>query len=148
MWSNCTQTISEEDWQETTEIVYHYSDPTIAPDYFRKYTLSITAKEAVLTISDYSKELYMKRFPVTAETFTAFVEKLKEMGVKRVKEKEPTATGCDYESLTLIKNDNRYFHAYASCGEGNLKLEKGNLGKVMNMIVPDLEEVVEQTRNN
>jgi len=147
IWPFNTQKVSDKDWQATTEIVYHYSDPTVAPDYYRKYTLTITATEAVLTIGDYSKELCTKRFPMTAETFTTFVDQLKGMGVKRGKEKKSMATGCTYESLTLLKGDNRYFHAYATCGAGNLKVERGSLERAMTTVVPNLEEVIEQTRN-
>ncbi len=148
IWPFNTQKVSDEDWQATTEIVYYHSDPTVAPDYYRKYTLTITATEAVLTIGDYSKELCTKHFPMTAKTFKAFVEQLKGMGLQRVKEKEPTATGCDYESLTLLKGDASYFHAYATCGAGNLKVGRGNLERAITTVVPDMEEVIEQTRNN
>ncbi len=148
IWPFNTQKVSDEDWQATTEIVYQHSDPSVSPDYYRKYTLSVTATEAVLTIGDYSKELSKKRYRMTAKTFKAFVERLKGMGIRRVKEKESFATGCDYESLSLLKGDSRYFHAYATCDAGNLKVESGSLEKAIATLIPNLEKAIEQTRKN
>lgn len=141
------KTVSDRDWSQVTKIVYRHSDASVAPDYYRTYTVTVTKDEVEVSVRNYSETLLTQTYPMTIEGFRTFVSKLRAAGVKKVKEKESFATGCSVMSLSLYKGDNEFFSAYKNCDGGNLKIERGNLHNlVTRYAVPGLDDLVEKTR--
>ena len=140
-------TVSEKDWQKTTKIVFRHADATIAPHLFRCYSVTVTAEKVVVEVRDYDKTLLTKRYPYTAKDYQIVIQHLKMMEVWKVKERGSMAGG-DSESLSLYKGEEEYFSAYASHGEGTLRLRNGDLETIIHKIVPKIDEMVEQTRTN
>ena len=127
VFSSCATTVKDKDWQQTSKVVYRHSTPTIAPEYYRSFSITITEEAAVVDIRNYSSSLLTKRVPLTTGQFKAFVNKLQQMGVTKVKKVDSAAAGGESESLSLYKGDNEYFSAYRSSGSGNLKLKNMKL---------------------
>ena len=138
-------TVSEKDWEKTTKIVFRHADAAIAPHLFRCYSLTVTAEKVVVEVRDYDKTLLTKRYPYTAKDYQIVIQHLKMMEVWKVKERGSMAGG-DSESLSLYKGEEEYFSAYASHGEGTLRLRNGDLETIIHKIVPKIDEMVEQTR--
>lgn len=140
------QTISSKDWRQVTKVVFLHNDASVAPDYYRSYTVTVTKEKIEVSVSNYDETLLTKQYPQTAEDFYAFIGKLKAAGVKKVREKVSVATGCTFERLVLCKGDQEFFSAYKECRDGNLKLERGSLSALFYELVPELRELVNQTR--
>ena len=119
--------IAENDWQQVTKIVYHHSDGSIAPQYYRTYTITVAADSIEVTIRNYSRTLAEKRYPNTTQNYKTLVAKLKDTGISKGREVEDISTGGDSESLSLYKGDDEFFKAYKRGKGGNLKLKKNNL---------------------
>ncbi len=139
-------TVSDKDWQKTTKIVYYHSDATIIPKLYRCYSVTITAEEVVVEVRNYDKTLLMKHYPHTAENYQKVIQQLKKMDIRKVREQGSVAGG-DSESLKLYKGERQYFSAYASHGNGTLRMRNGELGIIVRSIVPEIDELIEQTRS-
>ena len=148
MFTSCASSIKDKDWQETSKVVYRHSTPTVAPDYYRSFSVTVTAEEIVVDVRNYSKTLLAKRYTNTSENYQSFIKQLQEAGVKKVKEVDNAAGGGEAESLSLFKGEDEYFSAYESSGSGNLKVANGDLGVLVRRIVPDLDKIIEQTYEN
>lgn len=141
--------ITDQDWQETTKIVYSHSDASVAPDYYRSYTLTVSKDSIGIVVRDYSRTLLTEIQPYTEQDFQSFVSKLKKAGIKKVKEVMSAATGCDTEKLALYKGDNNYFSAYKTCDGGDMKLaDRVSLEHIISKQAPELVGKVEQTRRH
>ena len=148
VFSSCATTVKDKDWQQTSKVVYRHSTPTITPEYYRSFSVTIDQEAAVVDIRNYSSSLLTKRIPLTAGQFKAFVSKLQQAGVTKRKEVDSAASGCESQSLSLYKGDNEYFSAYEACGAGTLKVKDGDLGDLVRELVPDLDTLIEQTLHN
>ena len=141
--------ITDQDWQETTKIVYTHSDATVAPDYYRSYTLTVSKDSIGIVVRDYSRTLLSESHPYTEQEFQSFVGKLKKAGIKKVKEVRSFATGCDTEKLALYKGDDEYFSAYKTCDGGDMKLaDRGSLGLIISRQASELVGKVDKTRRH
>ena len=144
-----TGRITNQDWQETTKIVYSHSDASVAPDYYRSYTLTVTKDSIRIYIGNYSGKLLTESRPYSEQDFQVFVSKLKKAGIKKVKEVRSTATGCDTESLVLYKGDSIYFSAYRQCDGGDMELtDHISLERIISKLAPELVGKVEKTRRH
>ena len=148
VFSSCASPVKDNDWQQTSKVVYRHSTPTITPEYYRSFSVTIDEEAAVVDIRNYSSSLLTKRIPLTAEQFKAFVNKLQQAGVTKRKEVDSAASGCESESLALYKGEQEYFSAYEACGAGTLKVKNGDLGDLVRELVPDLDTLIEQTLHN
>ena len=148
MFSSCSKTVKNIDWQQTTKVVYRYSPPSIPPDFYRSFSVTVTEKEIVVKIRNYSETLLTKSYPNTVQNYQAFIRELQAARVKKVKEVKSTASGCDSESLSLYKGDNEFFDAYSTCGCGNMKVSNGDLEEIVKGQVPDLTDLINQTLKN
>ncbi|MCR4959205.1 MAG: hypothetical protein K6B13_11490 [Prevotella sp.] len=135
--------IAEKDWLQVTKIVYCHSDGSIAPPYYRSFTMTVTADSITVTIRDYSRTLAEKRYPNTEQHYKALVAKLKDTGISKGREVKDNSTGGDSESLSLYKDDEEFFKAYKSGNGGNLKLKKNNLERLFKeLMTSDLIHVL------
>ena len=137
--------ITEKDWQQVTKIVYRHSDGSIAPEYYRSFTMTVTADSIEVTIRNYSRTLAEKRYPNTEQNYKALVAKLKATGISKGKEVQDYSTGGDSESLSLYKGDDEFFKAYKSGNGGNLKLKKNNLERLFKELMTS--ELIHILRN-
>ena len=119
--------ITDQDWLQVTKIVYRHSDGSIAPQYYRSFTMTVTADSIEVTIRNYSRTLAEKHYPNTEQNYKALVAKLKDAGISKGREIEDISTGGDSQSLSLYKGDDEFFKAYKSGKGGNLKLKNNNL---------------------
>ena len=149
LFSTCGKEPSVVDWQQVSKVVYRHSDPSIAPDYYRSYTLTVTANSIDLQVNNYSETLLSKSFTLSEENFRSFVDKLSQLGIKKVKEVESTATRGSTLSLSLYHGDNEFFNAYSTHGGGNLYLPHPiQLQSLVDELLPSLQDMVEQTRGD
>ena len=141
--------ITDQDWQETTKIVYSHSDASVAPDYYRSYTLTVSKDSISIVVRGYGRALLTESRPYTEQDFQSFVSKLKKAGIKKVKDVRSVATGCDTENLALYKGDDKYFSAHKTCDGGNMKLaDRASLELIISKLAPELVGKVEKTRRH
>lgn len=136
-----------DEWQQITKVVYRYSDPTIAPQFYRTYTVTVTEDSIDLVVRNYSETLLTKQLPLTEGEYGSFITRLKEAGVKKVREMKSVATGGDSESLMLFKGDEEFFNAYQTSDGGNMRANV-SLEALFNALVPGLDDIIESTRKN
>ena len=149
LFSTCGKEPSVVDWQQVSKVVYRHSDPSIAPDYYRSYTLTVTANSIDLVVNNYSETLLSKSFTISEENFRSFVDKLSQLGIKKVKEVKSISTGSSTMSLSLYHGDDEFFDAYSTHGGGNLSLPHPvQLQSLIDELLPSLHDLVEQTRGN
>lgn len=137
--------ITEEDWLQVTKIVYRHSDGSIAPEYYRSYTVTVTADSIEVTIRDYSRTLAEKRYPNTEQNYKELVAKLKDFGISKRRDVEDISAGGDSEALSLYKGDDEFFEAYKSGRGGNLKLKKYNLEQLFKGLMTS--DLIQALRN-
>ena len=147
LFSTCGKEPSADDWQQVSKVVYRHSDPSVAPDYYRSYTLTVTANSIALQVNNYSDTLLSKSFPISKESFHSFIEKLSQLGIKKVKEVESISTGGSTQSLCLYHGDDEFFNAYRTHDGGNLSLPHPlELQSLIDELLPSIHDLVEQTR--
>ena len=149
LFSTCGKEPSVVDWQQVSKVVYRHSDPSIAPDYYRSYTLTVTANSIELQVKNYSETLLSKSLTLSEESFRSFVDKLSQLGIKKVKEVKSISTGSSTMSLSLYHGDDEFFDAYSTHGGGNLSFPHPvQLQSLIDELLPSLHDLVEQTRGN
>ena len=140
------------DWDATTRIEYRYGDSSVAPDYHRSYTISITESQKSIVIDSYGNVVLKKEYPNTPAEFQAFKEELSKKGIKkRRKKKDDPCDGGTTETIRLYKEDVKYFDAYVyHCdGEnGTLFLTRETTLFICNQIPEDLDSLINSTMRN
>ena len=121
--------ISQEDWSQTTKVVYRFGDSSVAPDYHRSYTITVTKSIVSISIDSYGDVLLTWEYPFSPVKFKTFIEKLSQSGMKKRKMKDDEGcAGGRTESIRLYKQQEKFFDAYVyhCAGEsGDLYLPAG-----------------------
>lgn len=143
--------ISSADWEQTTIMEYRFGDASVAPQYHRSYTISISNSKKTITIDSYGDVLLQRQYDNTAEEYQKFREAIAEKGISKHEEKEdPGCTGGKTEYIRLYKGDEVYFDAYVyHCGgddTGTLTLPEGTSSLFRSIIPEDVNSLIESTR--
>ena len=138
--------VSPADWEETTRIEYRFGDASVAPDYHRSYTITITDSTRTIAIDSYGDILLTRQYPNTPSDFQAFKEKLSGKGIKTHKEKDSGGcSGGTSESLRLYKDDVKILDAYVyhcSGESGTLFLPKGTADLIRSQIPESVDSLI------
>lgn len=143
-------TVSSADWEQTTKMEYRFGDASVAPQYHRSYTISISNSKKTITIDSYGDVLLQRQYDNTAEEYQKFREAVAEKGISKHEETEVSGcTGGKTEYVRLYKGDEMYFDAYVyHCGgdeTGTLNLPEGTSDLFRNMIPEDVNSLIEST---
>ena len=137
------------DWAATTMVEYRYGDSSVAPEYHRSYTISITESHMVIAINSYGNVLLKKEYPNTPADFKAFKEELSKKGIKkRRKKKEDPCDGGTSETIRLYKDDVKYFDAYVyhcSGDQGTLVIPAGTAALICRQLPENVDSLIEST---
>lgn len=142
--------ISSADWEQTTKMEYRFGDASVAPQYHRSYTISISSSQKTITIDSYGDVLLQRQYDNTAEEYQKFREAVAEKGISTHEETEVSGcTGGKTECVRLYKGDEMYFDAYMyHCGgedTGTLTLPEGTSSLFRNIIPEDVYSLIEST---
>lgn len=135
---------------EITKVEYRYGDRSVAPDYHRSYTITITENEKTITIDSYDEVLLTKQYENTPADFQAFKEELSKKGIKKHKKKDSACCGGTSETLRLYKDEVMSFDAYVyhcSGESGTLFLPAGTADFIRGQIPESIRSLVESTMN-
>ena len=143
-------TNSSADWEQTTIMEYRFGDASVAPQYHRSYTISISSSKKTITIDSYGDVLLQRQYDNTAEEYQKFREAVAEKGISKHEEKEVSGcTGGKTEYVRLYKGDEMYFDAYVyHCGgedTGTLTLPEGTSYLFRSIIPEDVNSLIEST---
>ena len=142
--------ISSADWEQTTKMEYRFGDASVAPQYHRSYTISVSNSKKTITIDSYGDVLLQRQYDITTEEFLKFREAVAEKGISTHEEKEVSGcTGGKTEYVRLYKGDEMYFDAYVyHCGgedTGTLTLPEGTSYLFRNVIPEDVNSLIDST---
>ena len=142
--------ISSADWEQTTKMEYRFGDASVAPQYHRSYTISVSNSKKTITIDSYGDVLLQRQYDITTEEFLKFREAVAEKGISTHEEKEVSGcTGGKTEYIRLYKGDEMYFDAYVyHCGgedTGTLTLPEGTSDLFRNIIPEDINSLIDST---
>ena len=142
--------VSGADWEQTTKMEYRFGDASVAPQYHRSYTISISSSKKTITIDSYGDVLLQRQYDNTAEEYQKFREAVAEKGISTHEETEVSGcTGGKTEYIRLYKGDEMYFDAYVyHCGgedTGTLTLPEGTSYLFRNIIPEDVNSLIEST---
>ena len=142
--------ISSADWEQTTKMEYRFGDASVAPQYHRSYTISISNSKKTITIDSYGDVLLQRQYDITTEEYQKFKEAVAEKGISKHEEKEVSGcTGGKTEYVRLYKGDEMYFDAYVyHCGgedTGTLTLPEGTSYLFRSIIPEDVNSLIEST---
>ena len=143
--------VSSDDWNQTTKMEYRFGDASVAPEYHRSYTISITRESITISIDSYGNILLTRNYPNTQERFQEFKDNLAAKGLYKHKKKDNACSGGTCEYIRLYKNDVRYFDGYVYHCEGengDLFLPDGTSSLFLEQIPDDIKSLIEMSRKN
>ena len=136
-------------WDETTMVEYRYGDSSIAPEYHRSYTISITDDKKTIVIDSYGNVLLRKEYPNTPTEFQAFIEELSKKGIKQHQDdNDDPCDGGTSETLRLYNKDVKFFDAYVyhcSGESGTLTLPAGTARFICSQIPENVDSLINST---
>ena len=137
---------------EVTKVEYRFGDRSVAPDYHRSYTITITDTEKAIAIESYGDVLLTKQYTNTLADFQAFKAELSTKGITKHKEKDSGGcSGGTTETLRLYKGDEMLFDAYVyhcSGESGTLSLPAGTADLIRSQIPESVRTLIESTMPN
>jgi hypothetical protein len=138
--------VSSVDWEETTSVTYRYGDASVAPDYHRSYTITITDSTKTIVIDSYGDVLLVRQYSNTTSDFQAFKKKLAEKGIEKRMEKDSYGcSGGTTETVRLYKGDAMFFDAYVyhcSGESGTLFMPGGTADVIRNQIPESVDSLI------
>jgi hypothetical protein len=123
------------------KIEYSHKGPTVAPQYNRGYTITITSEELAVVIKSYSDVLLTKKRDFTKEKFDEVVRSFKNF--KEGSAPKDIPVGGSSEAIAFFKEGKIILKGY-SYG-GNAKNFSG-ADIDLSYLVPDLKELIESTK--
>ncbi|MBQ7743158.1 MAG: TonB family protein [Bacteroidaceae bacterium] len=144
------QTITEQDWAETTFLRYDFTDSSTPPDCHRSYYIGIDKDSIRVRVTSYGDLLLRVVYPSSQEILDKAKATLAQQGIKSVKPKdEPLVCGGTTDALAFFKGDDDkpYFSASIYGGVGTLFVEKGRPESAFLQALPvSIESIIERTR--
>lgn len=145
------QTISEQDWAETTFLRYDFTDSSTPPDCHRSYYIGIDKDSIRVRVSSYGDLLLREVYPSSQEILNKAKATLATQGIKSVKPKEePLVCGGTTDALAFFKGDDEkpYFSASIYGGVGTLFVERGFPSQAFLQALPvPIEKIIDKTYN-
>ena len=138
-------------WDETTQIEYRYGDSSVAPDYHRSYTITVTDTAKKIVVDSYGKVVLTKHYSNTPSDFQAFKAELSEKGIKKHKNVDNgPCDGGTSETLRLYKGEELVFNAYVyhcSGESGTLHIPYGAADFIRSQIPENVDSLINSTIN-
>lgn len=151
--SSCAQkeqTISEQDWAETTFLRYDFTDSSTPPDCHRSYYIGIDKDSIRVRVTSYGDLLLREVYPSSQEILDKAKATLAKQGIKYVKPKEESLVcGGTADAVAFFKGDDEkpYFSASAYAGVGTLFVENGSPETAFLQALPvPIDVIIEKTR--
>jgi len=135
-----------------TEVSYGFGDASVAPEYHRSYTISVTSDHACVAIFAYGEIHLEQEFAVTGAEFEALKNSLHTYCIRScVLVARPGCAGGTSESITLLGGSSELFAAsvYHCAGQdsGNLCGDLRGFAEAIENLIPNLDELIESTRD-
>ncbi len=143
--------VPQADWQATSQIVYRYGDSSVAPDYHRSYTITVTETTKEIAIDSYGNVVLAKQYANTPSAFQAFKDEMSKQGITKHKAEE--ASPCDggtSETIRLYKGEELLFDAYVyhcSGESGTLIMPDGTADLIRSQIPENVDSLINSTIN-
>lgn len=133
-------------------VEYNFNDASVAPEYHRSYTITVSEKKKTVKIHCYGDVLLSRDYDNTPEEYLAFRNELSEKGIKKLKPKK-NVVPCDggtTETLKLYKGDECYFNGYVdNCSNGSTIVLPGSAVQLIKrQITDDIDSLINSTIEN
>ncbi|MBO4487137.1 MAG: hypothetical protein J5729_02110 [Bacteroidaceae bacterium] len=140
------QTISDEDWAETTFLRYDFTDSSTPPEYHRSFYIGIDKDSIRVCVTCYGDLLRREVFPSSQETLGKAKQALAKLNLRKTPpSNEPPLCGGTSESVAFFKGDEQ--RAYFAAGEGTLLTSGGSIVMAFGVALPvTVESIIDKTR--
>ena len=143
--------ISDAAWEQADRVDYSFYDSSVAPEYHRSYTLTMTKEKATISVNSYGDVLLEAEYVITEEQFQQAIDGLRKLNIRSHKKNED-AIPCDggtSESFELTADGKALFHGYQdNCGEELSTMIVGSeaIAQALNVAYPKpVRELVDST---
>lgn len=141
-----TEHDEEETWiQQSDSIVYSYYPATVAPKYYRGYTITVTDQKLGLAVNSYSDTLLQKEWPFTEERFEEVKEKLKDLEQEGSIDESDIGEGGTSKKLSVYQQ-NKLLISARDFGGSNKDYEGADIN--ITYLIPDLQEIIASTKED
>lgn len=137
-----SDTTSKKDITKADSIVYTFYDASVAPKYYRGYTISITPDELQVQVKSYDDVLLQKTRDFSQDKFDDIKEKFKSLKKNGEINDEEIPNGGRSQSIEIFKNKRSLFDGR---DYGNTKDFKG-ADIDLSYLVPDIKDLIESTK--
>lgn len=124
------------------KITQIHSDATVAPRYYRGYSITVTEDNLHLAINSYGDTLLTKDFSFSEKKWTALKASLESIEKANEIDRADIPTDGSSERLIFYKNNKEIFKGEKFGGVKNYK--GGDISLVY--LVPELDALIESTR--
>jgi hypothetical protein len=139
--------------QNNDKLVFTCGGPSVAPQYYRSYMISVTAGQVYYAISDYSQVLSKDSMALTKAAYESFTTAIDGLHLKnQVAVTGGGCTGGHLERLDLYPGSSKEVKGQTYfCGGQKYSDLEGDVvtaAKLFNALVPDLDKKIDATRKN
>ena len=115
-----------------TKIIYHFGDASVAPQWHRSYSITVTRSEAQLVIDSYGKIIDQATRDIAATDFEKLIETIRDANISKVTATSDSSgcTGGTSESLTIYDQETELLDADVYHCQGDWGTLSGNIGSV------------------
>ena len=132
---------------QITEIVYHFGDASVPPQYHRSYTITVVSDTAQIVVDSYGDILAEKKYEITQAQFDSVIVALEKNNIKNCKpKKNKGCTGGTSENISYSDSTKELFTGYVyHCGGkdfGNLSGDSRAFAHEVKTLILDLDSLI------
>ncbi len=122
------------------EIIYHFGDASVPPEYHRSYTIVITAEKVRIVVDSYGEILADELYGITSKQFDNIRKSLERNKIKNCTlGDDEGCSGGTFERISYSDNENEIFSGTVyHCGEN----DTGNFCGDITGFVDDVKKMV------
>jgi hypothetical protein len=125
---------------DADKIEYPHHGPTVAPQYNRGSTITITPNKLVVDIKSYSKVLLTEYRPFTQEKFNEVLSSFKDLKGMAKPSEDEMPVGGSLGTIAFYKDGKEIFKGYHS---GNKAINYTGADIDLSYLAPGLNELIE-----
>lgn len=132
------------DLSKADKVKYSFHASSVAPQYYRGYTISVTPEELRISVNSYGDTLLTKSRTFTKEKFEEVMEKFKNLKKSGEIDERNIPDGGTSTSITFYKGNKILFEA-SDYGADNKDFKGADID--LTYLVPDLQDLIDSTKD-
>ncbi|MFH2141078.1 MAG: hypothetical protein ABIJ97_01550 [Bacteroidota bacterium] len=133
--------------KKIVNIVYHFQDSSVPPEYHRSYTITAYQDSIHIIVDSYGTVLNEKTYPLSSEKFDSLISAIDEYKIRNCREThDKGCTGGTSRSIIVYGETETITEGTMSmCGGkiyGNLSGNMDEFSKLIKSFIPDISKVI------